>query len=307
MLHVGVVFPTLEVTDPAGVRDVVQAVEDLGYHHLLVWDHVLGVDLGHRPDWDHPYSLQNFHEPFVVLGYAAALTRRIELVTGVLGLGQRQTVLVAKQAAQLDFLSEGRVRLGLGIGYSEPEFLAMGASFHDRGKRSEEQIRVLNALWTQEVVTFHGRWHDIDEMGLRPMPVQRPIPCWLGGWSDAALRRAVAMGDGWMTSFDATGTADSGVLDRLRGMAAAAGRDPSTLGVEGCVDFPAGPVGQRNGSRDVDDGGLSLSAWAQLGATHVSVNTMHDDGLFFPGAQATGSAATVQAHIEALTRFRQLF
>src|SRR6266516_3378943 len=162
-MQVGVVFPQTEIgADPVAGCDYVQAAENLGYAHLLVYDHVLGADAQRHVGWSGGYtSADMFHEPFVTFGYMAALTKRLELVTAVLVLGQRQTALVAKQAAEVDVLSGGRLRLGIGIGWNHVEYEALGANFHNRGKRSEEQIAVMRALWTQAVVDFHGRWHHI--------------------------------------------------------------------------------------------------------------------------------------------------
>jgi probable F420-dependent oxidoreductase len=193
-MRIGVVFPTLELADPGAVREYAQAAEDLGYAHLTAWEHVVGADLSTRPDWTGPATLQRIHEPLVLFGYLAALTHRLELVTGVLALPQRQTVLVAKQAAEVDVLSGGRLRLGVGLGWVEPEFRALNENFTDRGRRIQEQIAVLRALFTQEVVTFHGRWHDLDAIGIAPLPT-RPIPIWIGGQADAALRRVAALVD----------------------------------------------------------------------------------------------------------------
>ena len=153
-MQVGVVFPQTEIgPDPVAIRDYVQAAEDLGYAHLIVYDHVLGADTQKHVGWSGGYASKDmFHEPFVVFGYMAAITRRLELVTAVLILGQRQTALVAKQAAEVDVLSGGRVRLGIGVGWNHVEYEALGEDFHTRGRRSEEQIRLLRAQWTQEVI-----------------------------------------------------------------------------------------------------------------------------------------------------------
>src|SRR5829696_1250346 len=197
-MRIGVVFPTLEIADPSAVRDYAQAAEDLGYAHLSAWEHVVGVDLTDRPDWVGPPTLQPIHEPLVLFGYVAAVTHRLELVTEVLALPQRQTVLVAKQAAEVDVLSGGRLRLGVGLGWVEPEFRALGAAFTNRGRRVEEQLAVLRAVFTKEVVTFSGRWHDLDAVGIAPLPTpadpdldRRPGGCGLasgggaGRWVDA--------------------------------------------------------------------------------------------------------------------------
>ncbi len=185
-MKLGVIFPQTEIgSDPIAVRDFVQAAEDLGYAHLIAFDHVLGADTSHYTDWQGPYTKSDmFHEPMVLFGYLAAITHTLELVTAVIILGQRNTALVAKQAAQVDVLSQGRLRLGVGTGWNPVEYEALNENFHDRGKRSEEQIDVMRALWTQEVVNFEGRWHTIRHAGINPLPVQRPIPRsgWVGAW-----------------------------------------------------------------------------------------------------------------------------
>src|ERR1043166_3419196 len=196
---VGVVFPQTEIgPDPMAVRDYAQAAEQLGYHHLLVYDHVIGANPASRPGWRGAYSHKdNFHEPFVLFGYLAGVTRTLELTTGIIILPQRQTVLVAKQAAAVDVLSGGRLRLGIGIGWNPVEYEALGANFKDRGGRSEEQIELMRMLWTRELVTFEGRWHKITDAGLNPLPIQRPIPIWFGGSDDRVFRRLAKLGDGW--------------------------------------------------------------------------------------------------------------
>lgn len=198
-MHIGAVFPQSEIgADPIAIRDIAQAAEDLGFHHLLAFDHVI---LPARGDYDGytgaATNEQPIHEPLVLSGYLAALTRRIELVTGVLVLPQRQTVLVAKQAAQVDILSGGRLRLGVGIGWIPAEFAALGADYSNRADRCEEQIALLRALWTESTATFRGLWHGIEGAGLNPLPVQRPIPIWIGGSAEATLKRVGRMGDGW--------------------------------------------------------------------------------------------------------------
>ena len=177
-MKLGVIYPQIELDpDPMVLRDYAQAVEGMGYQDLAVYDHVLGADMTHRDPKDYNYTTDNqFHEPFVMLGYLAGLTRSISFTTCVLVLPQRQTALVAKQAAEVDVLSGGRLRLGVGVGWNAVEYEALNKDFSNRGKRILEQIDVLRALWTQEVVTFHGAWHHIQEAGINPLPVQRPIP-----------------------------------------------------------------------------------------------------------------------------------
>src|SRR5579862_9048183 len=197
-MHIGVIFPQNEIgTDPDVVRDYARTAEDQGYKHLLAYDHVLGADPRNRPGWTRYTHASLFHEVFVLFGYLAAITTKLELVTGVLILPQRQTALVAKQAAEIDILSRGRLRLGVGVGWNSVEYEALGQNFRDRGKRIEEQVDVLRALWTQDVITIDARWHHIVEAGINPLPVQRPIPIWMGGDAEEVLRRIARIADGW--------------------------------------------------------------------------------------------------------------
>jgi probable F420-dependent oxidoreductase len=284
-MQIGVVFPQTEIgASPAAVRDYIQAAEGLGYAHALVFDHVLGADARRYTDWNGPYShLDMFHEPFVLFGYLAALTRQLELVTGVIILGQRQTALVAKQAAEVDVLTGGRLRLGVGIGWNQVEYEALGTNFHDRGRRSEEQIAVMRALWTQEIVNFKGRWHQITDAGLNPLPVQRPIPIWLGGRAEAVVKRVGCIADGWFPQFSPD-KAGEDTLNRMRQYAREAGRDPSTIGIEGRISFAGG---------NADMWAQAAEAWQKLGATHLSVNTMRA-GLSSP-----------DEHIKAIRQFKE--
>src|SRR5216110_1916665 len=181
-MQYGVVFPQIEFgNDVQAIKDYAQTAEGLGYDYLLVYDHVLGAHPTREPRLTGPYTHEHpFHEPMVLFGFLAAVTRRLQLTTGVIILPQRQTALVAKQAAEVDVLSGGRLRLGIGVGWNPVEYEALGQDFHNRGRRCEEQITVLRALWTQEVVNFKGQWHQISHAGLNPLPVQRPIPIWIG-------------------------------------------------------------------------------------------------------------------------------
>jgi probable F420-dependent oxidoreductase len=285
-MRIGVVFPQTEITaDPIAVRDYAQAAEALGYTHLLAYDHVVGADTTHYRDWRGPYTYRSlFHEPLVLFGYLAGLTQRLEFVTGILILPQRQTVLVAKQAAEVDVLSRGRFRLGVGIGWNAVEYQALNEDFRNRGKRSEEQIAVLRALFTQESVTFHGRWHHIEAAGINPLPVQRPIPIWLGGSVEATLQRAGRSGDGWFPQLP-PGDAARDAIRRLHAYAREAGRDPQRIGIEARVSIAG---------RTPDDWARAVAAWQELGATHLGVNTMNA-GLPSP-----------QAHIEAIRRFKEV-
>ena len=219
-MRIGVVFPQTEIgDDPAVIRDYAQATEELGYTHLLVYDHVLGASIEHRQDWSGPYTDKSmFHEPFVLFGYLGAITSKLEFVMGVLVLPQRQTALVAKQAAEVDVLTGGRLRLGVGVGWNYVEFEALGKDFNNRGKRIEEQIAILRALWTQPVVDFKGEWEQIPEAGLNPLPVQRPIPIWIGGTADVVLKRTARLGDGWFPMMPPNDAARI-MIERLRSYA----------------------------------------------------------------------------------------
>ena len=285
-MRIGVVFPQTEIgADPYYVKDYAQAAEELGFSHILTYDHVVGANLASRPNWQPPYShLDSFHEPFVLFGYLAGLTQKIELVTGIIILPQRQTVLVAKQAAALDVLSGGRLRFGIGVGWNPVEYEALGENFHNRGSRSVEQIEVLRKLWTQETVTFEGRWHKITDAGINPLPVQRPIPIWFGGSDERALRRLAKLGYGWFPLL-APDEKCRAMIDKLRGFAKEAGRNPNDIGIEGRISY-----GQGSPEAWTKD----LQAWQSLGATHASFNSMKV-GLKSPSA-----------HIEAIRRFSKI-
>ncbi|HUS14587.1 MAG TPA: LLM class F420-dependent oxidoreductase [Chloroflexia bacterium] len=291
-MRVGVVFPQNEIgNDPLVIRDYAQAAEGLGYRHLLAYDHVLGADPAARPGW-RGYSHEDaFHEPFVLFGYLAGLTAHMEFVTDVIVLPQRQTALVAKQAAEVAVLSGGRLRLGVGVGWNAVEYAALGQDFHTRGKRIEEQIDLLRRLFRDPVVTFPGRWDRIEAAGLNPLPPGGSIPIWLGGSPDAVLARVVAMGDGW---FPQMGPEPGGrqAVERLRETAAAADRDPATIGIEARLSLKG---------ETLESLAELARAWQDIGATHIGVNTM-DAGLPTPAAhiEAIGRIkAALDDHIEA--------
>ncbi len=285
-MKLGVVFPQTEIgNDPIVIRDYAQAAEQLRYHHLLVFDHVLGAHLGRfegrfRP----PYNYQTpFHEPFVLFGYLAGLTS-LELVTGIIILPQRQTALVAKQAAEVDVLTRGRLRLGVGIGWNHVEYEGLGENFRNRGRRVEEQITLLRRLWTEELVNFDGKYHTVRQAGINPLPVQRPIPLWMGGMAEPVLKRAARIADGWFPQFR-PGSRAAETVERLRDYIAQAGRKPEDFGIEGRVSMFNTPEGEWH---------AALDGWRVLRATHVSFNTM--------GVQL----ASPQAHIDAIRRFKEL-
>ena len=284
-MRLGVVFPQTEIgADPGAIRAYVAAVAEAGYDHILAYDHVVGADPAIHEGWRGPYDISStFHEPFVLFGYLAAITT-LELVTGIIILPQRQTVLVAKQAAEVDLLTAGKLRLGVGIGWNAVEYEALGQDFSNRGRRLGEQITVMRRLWTEPSVSFSGDYATLTGAGLAPLPVQRPIPVWFGASSPPALRRAGTMGDGWFPMM-APGAKLDDAIAVVHDAARAAGRDPEGLGMEGRIDFldSAGPGGD-------DQLVAKAAAWRAAGATHLSLNTMR------------AGLATVDDHIKAVTR-----
>jgi len=263
-LRIGVVFPQTQIGGDAGaVRAYAQRVEELGYSHVLAYDHVVGADPEFHPGWDGPYNLHDtFHEPMVLYGYLAALTS-LELVTGIIILPQRQTVLVAKQAAEVDLLTGGRFRLGVGLGWNRVEYEALGQDFTARGRRLDEQVALMRRLWTEPSVTYHGSFDRISGAGLAPLPVQRPIPVWFGAQSPAAYRRVGRLADGWFPQVPPGPKLDEARRIIEQGVAGA-GRDASNLGMEGRVTW--------RGSQEKL--AAQIGHWRDAGASHVSVNTM---------------------------------
>ena len=302
-MRVGVLLPHGEPgfgSDIGAVAEYTQAAEALGYRHIRMGEHVLGANPASRPGWKGPYNYKDlFHDPFVLFAYLAALTKTLEFATSILILPQRQTAVVAKQAASLDLVSGGRLRLGIGVGWNPVEFEALGQDFSTRGPRCEEQMELMRALWTQELVTYRGRWDTITDVGLNPLPVQRPIPIWIGGgpgsiWigggpgtsaadADRVLRRIAGIADGWFPSV----RLDTGVreaISTLHGYMQEEGRDVSEVGIEGSVVVA---------DSTPEDWARQASAWEELGATHLTANT-------------TGAGLTsVQEHIDALRRFKE--
>jgi probable F420-dependent oxidoreductase len=282
-MKIGVVFPQNEYgNDPAAIKDYAQATEQMGYAHIIAYDHVLGANPDRPGGWTGPYTHETpFHEPFVLFGFMAAVTERIEFCPGVLILPQRQTALVAKQASTLDVLCGGRFRLGVGLGWNEVEYEALNEDFHTRGRRIEEQVAVLRELWTKPLVTIDGRWHHIPDAGLKPLPVQQPIPIWFGGSAEAALRRIARLADGWLVNTREP-EATRAAVDRMKGYVLEAGRSLDAFGLEGRIPY---------GSGKPEDWRAAVEFWQALGATHLSINTMRH------------GFATPQAHLDALASF----
>lgn len=283
-MKIGAIFPQIEIgSDPSGVRDYAQAVEEMGFTHICAYDHVLGASPEGR-DFAMAYTDKSmFHEVLVLFGFLAGVTRRVELVSDVIILPQRQTVLVAKQAAEIDVLTGGRFRLGVGIGWNPVEYEGLNENFHNRGRRIEEQVEVMRKLWTEPVVEYHGRWHHIDRAGLNPLPVQRPIPVWFGGSAEPALKRLARIADGWMPNRKPPeGWAAN--IARVREYVRAAGRDVNAFGLQGRLN---------TANATPDQWRADAEEWRSLGANYLDVNTM--------GAGLHGP----QAHIDRLRKIKE--
>jgi probable F420-dependent oxidoreductase len=268
-MKIGVVFPSTDIgNDAALIRDFAQTAEGLGYTHMLIPDHVLGaVHEGRQPPLSGPYTQDTpFHEPLVLFSYLAAITTKIEFSSGIMILPQRQTVLLAKQAAELAILSGNRYRMAVGVGWNYVEYEALNETWHNRGRRVEEQVDLLRRLWTEPVLDYRGNWHRIDRAGILPRPTQ-PIPIWFGGGSEAAYRRAARLGEGF-TFMGVNMAQASELMERIRGYAVAAGRDPSSFGFEGAVTVHA----------NRDKWAPQLENWRRLGASHVVVRAMSRHG-----------------------------
>lgn len=284
-MKLGAVFPQTEIgANPDDLREYVQTVEALGYDYLMIYDHVLGANPDRPGGWSGPYTYQTmFHEPMVLFGWMAALTRRLEFLTGVLILPQRQTALVAKQAAQVSILSGGRIRLGVGVGWNKVEYDALGEDFHTRGKRVEEQVTLLRELWAKPLVTFNGAFDSVPDAGINPLPAQS-IPVWFGGDADVALRRSANLGEGWIPNYMPLPELRVRVAT-LRQYVADAGRQPQGFGLDVRIDAKRTPQ---------SDWAAHVAEIAEIGATHVALNTM--------GVGYT----RLQDHLNALTVFKSI-
>lgn len=264
-MEFGILYPQTEYgSDPAAIRDFAQTAEELGFSHILTYEHVLGIDPD-RPGWKGIYSLEDpFHEPFSLFSFMAAVTEQISFLTSIVILPQRQTVLAAKQAATLDVLSGGRLRLGVGIGWNEPEYIALGEDFHNRGRRVEEQVELMRTLWTEPLVNFSGQWNIVEDAGLNPRPIQQPIPIWFGGHADPVIRRAARLGDGWIPNYPTAEEARPH-FDKLERHLEEAGRTIDEFGIEVRIHYREG---------DPDRLGSLIQGWQEERATHIGLSTM---------------------------------
>jgi probable F420-dependent oxidoreductase len=291
-MQLGASLPVADIgTGPTVLRDYAQAAEGLGYAYLVAPDHVLGAN----PATDHRgrrvgTTANAYHDPFVLFGFLSGCTQRIGFAVGVLILAQRQAVLVAKQAASLDQLSGGRSRLGIGVGWNEIEFIGLNEDFHTRGKRSEEQVRVMQALWAEPHVSFAGAFHRIDDAGINPRPALGRVPIWFGGHAEATFRRAAKYGDGFMPLAYPAGDAALAAFDKLRRLTREAGRDPAKMGLE---------VWTSPGAGTEADWRQEITFWKQAGVTHVTAHTT-----YVSGHHKRIDGRTAAEHLAVITRYR---
>ena len=297
-MKIGAVLPITEIgTDPVVIRDYAQAIEGMGYDHLVVFDHVLGANpASHKLPGPYTHEYE-FHEPMVLMGYLAGVTKTIELATGIVIAPQRQTALLAKQAAEVDVLSNGRLRLGLGIGWNQVEYEGLGQDFCTRGKRLDEQIELMRQLWTNELITFQGRWDQITDAGINPLPIQQPLPIWLGGWADPMIKRIARTADGWFALFKPDGDGKQ-MIAKLHRYAKEAGRDPTEIGIEAWVTVNNSQVFKGRNQRPEDKLLRSaeqwceeITAWQDLGASHL-------------GCWSLYSGFTPDQHLDAARQFK---
>jgi len=290
-MQLGALVPLGDIGgDPSVVRDFAQGVEAMGYDFLEAPDHVLGVNAASRPGWDRNDNDDLFHDPFVLFGFLAGCTTKLGFSTGVLILPQRQTALVAKQAACLDVLCGGRFRLGVGVGWNEVEFVGLNENFKNRGRRSEEQVQVMQALWANQHVTFSGKYHTIEDAGINPRPASGRVPVWYGGHHDLTLPRIAKWGDGWMPNAYAPGDEALAIFDRLRSLTRDAGRDPSAVGIE---------VWTSCGSGTPADWKRDAAFWKKAGASHLCLTTT-----FNRRAHRRLAGRTMTDHLNALREYR---
>ena len=290
-MKIGAVFPQTEIeSDPAIIKDFAQSVEDMGFNHLIAYDHVVGKNTTNIPDWNMPYNHESsFQEPLMLFSFLAGVTSRLAFMSGVMILPQRQTALVAKQAANLDVYCGGQFRLGVGIGWNKVEYDALNENFDNRARRVEEQIEFLRHCWTEQTFIYKNAFHNMDDGGILPLPIQRPIPVWIGGVSEAAMKRAARIGDGWLP-YGLPGEKAESTMQVFTDMVRAEGRDPASVPVESMI-FMGSTLGDP--VRPVEVAVKEARQWKSAGADYISFDTM---GSNFKG---------INEHIAALDQFKK--
>src|ERR1700758_4767695 len=290
-MQLGALLPLGDIGgDPATVREYAQAAESIGYDFIEVPDHVLGASEASAPEPGRT-GAGLFHDPFVLFGYLSGCTTKLGFSTGVLILPQRQTVLVAKQAASLDVLSQGRFRLGIGVGWNQVEFTGLNEDFHNRGRRSADQERVMQAQWADPEVKFESEFHHIDDAGINPRPASGRVPIWYGGHAEATFRRCARYGDGFMPLTYPPGEAASAAFEKLRALTREAGRNPAALGIE--VWVSPGVGGPEDWRREIQ-------FWKEAGVTHLTAHTTYTSNHH---KRIAGRIAA--EHLAAITRYRE--
>ena len=320
MVKVGTNLPEhLIGNDQGALAEFLSGIEELGYDYITVGDHVLGADTSVRPDW-RPYLGKYlgydhrvpWHEPMVLFGYLAGMTRTLELSTGILISPQRQTALLAKQAAEVDLLTGGRTRLVISVGYNDVEYEALGVDFSKRGQIMDEQVALMRELWTRELVTFEGEFHTVTAAGINPLPIQRPIPLWFGGQSKPSLRRIGRMGDGWFPYYPYFNEQQLHEdLALLQESARDAGRDPGSIGIEGAIYFESPRFEMEPGARlapkSFEECLEYAHWWKDFGATRYWVMApwaglgAEESGVREPGRSWSG----IEPRLRALSEFKK--
>lgn len=290
-MQLGALMPLGDIGgDAATVREYAETMESMGYDFIEAPDHVLGVNAASRPGWDRNDNEDLFHDPFVLFGFLAGCTSKIGFSTGVLILPQRQTVLVAKQAASLDVLCGGRFRLGIGVGWNEVEYVGLNENFKNRGRRSEEQVQVMQALWANKHVAFKGSYHTIEDAGINPRPPSGRVPVWYGGHHDATLPRIAKWGDGWMPNAYQPDDSALAIFEKLRSLTREAGRNPSAVGIE---------VWTSCGNGTPAEWAKEVAFWKRAGATHIALTTT-----FHRRHHHRIAGHSIADHLDAARRYR---
>ena len=263
-MEIGAVFPHNEIgTDPQAIKDYAQGVEELGVTHLLIYDHVLGADRDRPGGFEGPYDKDvAFHEPFTTFAFIAAVTKKLDMITTVMILPQRQTVLVAKQAAELAILSNNRFKLGIGVGWNTVEYTGLNENFKNRGKRQEEQVELMRLLWESEVLEYKGDYHHIDKASINPRP-SKSVQIWFGGGAPQLIERCADLGDGWIPLMGPNEAARK-TLAAIKEKRESKGLDWDNFGVQAQAQYAGG---------DAERWNKHAEKWRNLGASHLAIAT----------------------------------